>query len=512
MLSLSPVVLAQLCLQIVRSGQQLILVYVLVQAWGAASFGDWVVLMSAATFVSMSDVGMQTVLSNQCLRFSRDEDRKMLSDHVENVLGFYVLFTPLGCFLLGLLCIPPALPLILPSLQFISGTSRNLVFLSLAASFLISIPLNVLGSVYAASGEVARGIGRVSIQLIVQTLLILLCVNLHGGVLTVALTYPLAALICLIWVLFDLSGRHPDLSMRPRFAGWAWWMKQLRLGVLYFLSPFATLIFQNIPIFFAAFVVARADVVATYAVARTLVGLLRQLSVQLANAVSVEIMRRYVRGEGEKSRELFADANRFLSAMSGLLGGFILAIAPSLFSLWTQNKVGSDPKLMFVLVLTVCFAAPLYQSLALLQVGNKPFLLTVGILTQASLGCALAYGLSFFGDVTLLVLSLSLLELLMTAGIAYKAQKTFSAIDLRSIGGSYAIVLLGIVAAFVITSSMVALSPFSQSSHVNFLIASALASVPILVLFFYLGLSGLTRRQAFERLAKLRSKVRRYHM
>lgn len=513
MFSLGSVIISQLILQSLRSSQQLVLVYVLVRAWGAVSFGNWVVLMSAATFVSMSDLGVQTVLSNQCLTFSRDEDRSDLSKHVEGILGFYIVFVPVTLLILLVVSTSPAFSLLAAgATRSVADGTGNLVFLALSSSFVIAIPLNVMGSVYAARGEVARGIGRVSIQLVLQTLLILLAVGVQGSLLAVAFTYPLAALICFGWVFVDLSRRYPDLTMRPRLVDLNWLVRRLRLGFLYSVSPFAALLIQNIPVLFAGLVVASADIVAVYAVARILVGLLRQLAIQVANAVSVDIMRRFVRRDAEQSRELFVEANRFIAAMSGLLGGLMLAMAPAFIALWTQNKIGFDFPLMFTLVVTVCLGAPWYQPTALLQVGNKPRLLTIGAVLQALLGCALASGLSYFGgDFRVLVVALSAIELITNGIIAYKARKAFDVIDLSKLGASYAICGIGLIAAFTIGKSLNALFP--QTDQFDVIMSNLLASVACIFLLFYLGVSKADRILFTERFVgvmsvKIRSRMR----
>jgi O-antigen/teichoic acid export membrane protein len=498
MLSLGPVLLAQLTLQTLRSGQQLALVYLLIRAWGATYYGDWVVLMTTATFFTVFDFGIQTVLSNQCLGLSRDEDTESLSKLIGHFLGFYLLFVPTVCLLtIGVVLAFGISPLAPTSL--LTGGTRDVVFLALAFSFLFGIPLNALGSVYAARGHVAKGIGRVSIQLAIQTILLVIIIEVKSDdVIAIAMAYPISTLLCLFWVMFDISRRYPSLSLRPRMDGAFVCLRFLRLGVFYFISPFAGFLSQNVPIFFVASVVGDSKLVAAYAVIRTLVGLLRQLTIQISNAVGAEIMRRWVRRETDESQELFADANRFISAMSGLLAGFVLAVTPPFIALWTQNKISVDPRITLILVSTLCLASPTYLPIALLQVGNRPHVLTAAAMLQAGLSCLFAFVMPPDKFLYLLIL-LGLTECLISLFVTLWARAQLKLINLQKIMTSYLICGVAGGLAFGISEASLAVVP--QNGMLPFLISCLITGVPFLLLLFILGLSAQARNDILVRVS-----------
>jgi O-antigen/teichoic acid export membrane protein len=498
MLSLGSVLFAQLTLQTLRSGQQLALVYLLIRVWGPIYYGDWVVLMTTATFFTVFDFGIQTVLSNRCLALSRDEDTDNLSVLIGRFLGFYLLFVPAVCLLtIGFVLTFGISPL--ASTSSLTGGLRNFVFLALSFSFLFGIPLNALGSVYAARGNVAKGIGRVSIQLVLQTILLILIIEVKGGdVIAIALVYPVSALLCLVWVVFDISRRYPSLSLRPRMDGIFVCLGFLRLSIFYFISPFAGFLSQNVPIFFVASVVGDSKLVAAYAIARTLVGLLRQLTIQISNGVGAEIMRRWVHRETDESQELFIDANRFISAMSGVLAGFVLAVAPSFIALWTHNKISVDPRMTLILVSTLCLTSSTYLPIALLQVGNRPHILTVAAMLQAALASFFAFLMppdKFLQLLMVLGLTESLISLFVTLG----ARAQMKLISLKKLMTSYVICVLAGGLAYGISETSLAIIP--QNGMIQFLAACLIMWPPILFLLFMLGLSSQARNDVLARVS-----------
>ena len=80
------------------------------------------------------------------------------------------------------------------------------------AGALLNCPLAVLGAVYAARGEVGRGIDRVSVQVMFQIVAVFTCMAFGAGLLATAISYAGAALLSLFWVLLDISRRYPDLK------------------------------------------------------------------------------------------------------------------------------------------------------------------------------------------------------------------------------------------------------------------------------------------------------------
>lgn len=496
---LGPVVIAQLVLQLLRALQQIILLSLLIRMWEAAFYGDWVIIVTISTFFMMFDFGIQTVLSNRGIALSRDADAQRFQELVSQSLGFYAIYIPI--ILLVSVAFASAVGIeTLSRPVVLKGVEANLAFLALSFSFLLNILLNSLGAIYAARGDVAKGIERVCVQLVLQTAVVVSIVYLTDNVVAVAIAYPLSAALSIAYVVFDIGRRYPALSLRPRFDGVMSCLGALRLGAFYFINPFASYMALNIPMFYAA---ANSDshLIAAYAVIRTLVGLLRQLSVQISNAVGALIVRNAVRDDGASDhRTLYAHAGRFIGASAGVLSGYLAASAVPFASIWTGGQVHIGSWLAFIATGVFCISAPTYLPMALLQLRNRPQLLTAGIVIQVLFGTlsALILPANSFNE---LLMMLGAIECGTNVAIILAARrKGFLPETIDGMPFLYSVV--GFAAAFAVSD--LSLNLVSQNGVTAFLASSALSFVPLAALIWLLGFSEPMRR---ELLVMLRGKL-----
>jgi O-antigen/teichoic acid export membrane protein len=503
MFNLGSLLRAQLLLQSLRMAQQFSVVFMFVRLWGSAFYADWVMLSSAAMFFGIVDLGIQTALSNACLSLSRDEDIQRLSATIRESMAFYIVFTAaialfsmtaarlfnFGYFL---------------RTGVMSQTVRDVVFLLLSSSALLNIPLTVLGSVYAARGQIARGIDRVSVQVVFQTVMLTVSLFVFKSAIAAAGAYALSSALGLAWVLRDLKRRYPELSFRPDFANMWRSLAYVRTGIYYAVNPFGGLLIQYILLFFLAGLRNGSGLIAVYAATRILVGAARQLSSQIANAAAAEIFRHWVRRDKSRSKELYDVAARFIATISGVLCGFIAPTTAPFLALWTHDRVIAEPMFTATLSGSIAVLAPCLLPISLIQISNKPQILTLGTAIQAFISLVSAAACSYYFDGMILVILISAIELMMTLALAIASRSYFGFATINSLAFGYMLCGLSSLISFLITYMLT--SVIAPKSIIGIVELCGLAGLPLLLV---LGLFGLRHATWAELLTPLRRHLNR---
>jgi O-antigen/teichoic acid export membrane protein len=495
--SLRPLLRAQLTLQILRFAQQFAFVAAMVGVWGKQYYADWVVLMSAASFFTLLDFGVQTVTGNQLVACARAAARGELIKRISQATTLYVIFIPVA------LAIAAVAIFVfhvggLVTIHAVSARVRDLTLLSLGASFLLGVPLTVLGSVYAAQGSVAKGIDRVSVQVVLQTIAIAICLWARGGPLTTGLAYAAAAALSVAWVLYDLRRRYPDLAGAFNLSRPPPVLRLLSTSVFYVANPFAAAFIQNVPIFFLSSAKGGASLVAVFAISRTLVGLLRQLASQIANAIGVEIIRAHFSDDSHRCGEVYRKATRLVGGIAGLIGGALLGLSGPFIAVWTKGQIASDPFMVAALVVAVCVACPAFLASAVLQTANQPRMLTASFASQAALSCLSAVVAQHLADPRLILVLLGVSEAAASAFILYQARRRFDFLALKEVGVTYGYCL----AAGAVSWASTATAGDAVKPHnlLGLVFTGLLAGIPFLAT---IGLLAVFRRSLFTSLLKV---------
>ena len=145
--------------------------------WGREYYTDWVVIMSFAIFFTMLDFGIQPVISNNCLKLARDDKNEELSMLIGRSLSLYIIVIP-TVFLFSALIYLAAGGDGYIKTDVVSQTEKAIILFSLGLSFMMGNPIAIIGSVYAARGDVSIGIDRVSYEVLLQSILLFIILNL----------------------------------------------------------------------------------------------------------------------------------------------------------------------------------------------------------------------------------------------------------------------------------------------------------------------------------------------
>jgi O-antigen/teichoic acid export membrane protein len=354
-----------------RTAQQLLLVPILLYCWGRDVYQDWIVLFSAAGFLSFLDLGLGVYSQNVMLIAWSRNDHAAYRRHA--AIGF----------LLYAAVVASAVAILALSAAFVSWPNtlgiRSLHAIDalwtvglLAASSLVMLPLTILGAAYRARGDnaislassvfidTARGIGVAAIAL------------LGGQPVVAAWLYLIIALLGWSAIYADQYRRYGEVlrtAARPTGKEFREAVEQAGLYTLPILSTPLTL---NLPIILLGALSPIPGAAVAFTVARTYTGLLRQGIVQLAQAVGLEMARAIAGGNTLSAQRLFREGGRLFSGIAGGLAGLALVLAEPFIRFWTHGQVAYDPLLIAVFAVNIVFMAPAQSGFMFFYFTNSP--------------------------------------------------------------------------------------------------------------------------------------------
>lgn len=379
---------------LLRIVQQIVLVPILIKAWGTALYADWITISSAVALLSMLDLGMQIYFGNAMLIAWSRQDITAYRRYLGTAFALYsVVLTAVAATLIAttlLLSWPTFL-----GTRALSPQSALWTTGLLAISTLSLIPFGVVTAVYRARGDYGRG-GVWAIMVEAGRGIGLCVVAVLGGTpVACACLYLVAGLIFWIVVLFDQRRLYGEFSLCIHFPAAHELREAIAGSALYVATGVSAPIILNGPVLLLGALAASSDAVAAFSVSRTFTGFLRQVVNQLCHPIGAELARQQAVGDMPKFGQLLLSAARMVAGSAGLLAGFTVVAAGPFIHIWTAGKITYDPWLIGAFVSTIVLTAPAQVALMLFLYNNKPRVLVATYCAFAAgtlLFCALFIG------------------------------------------------------------------------------------------------------------------------
>ncbi len=380
----------------VRVVQQILLVPFFLRAWGVDLYTDWLLLNAGVAFISIFDAGLQPYFSGLLQERRVQEDipgyrraaRTALFDYCVVIVLALVAACTASFFIdwrnfLGVGTLSPG--------------AADLTLVILTANILFTLPFGIAGSLYKAHGEYDRGVifsaGNLVIQIVVP--LILLTLRQPPTILAAGMLGTSFA----AWLVLSAD-------QRLRYGPLPWGLAipnamELRTTatqcLLFTAQPVTTWLIIQGPILILGHFGAPGATVA-FATARTLVGVSRQLTLQLAYPFGFELSLLVMRGELAALRRLMDNAVMIVGIIGGLLAGFIMVVGLPIEAIWLHGRVVLEQSLIIAFALPVALTASAQTYQVVLALSNRPRLIAYASSIYAILGLAFAAGLgSYFG-------------------------------------------------------------------------------------------------------------------
>lgn len=344
--------------QALTGGQAIILVPLLIWAWGPETYARWVVLTALISHLALADLGAQNYTGNLLAANHATGDTSQFRTNLAETLSLFLL---IGLVLTIATALVTGLGLVFP----LPGLGRTLerweaiVVFSLGAYYLLlAVPGGIWSTVYRATGNFARG-AAISNAIRFLTLGVTAAgLLLRATPAALAMWTFVAGLLLTVGIVVDARRVIPECrgwlpSLRASLEG----IRHLRGGALHFwLLGLALTLNLQVPVLIAAWYGTPLDV-AVFATHRTLVGLLTYVTVVVQGPALPELTFLWSQARTRMLADAVSALVTGLTAATGLAAGALWIGAQWFYPLWTGGALAINPLLLALLSIQMVMAA-----------------------------------------------------------------------------------------------------------------------------------------------------------
>ena len=390
---------------------QLGTVPLLLRAWGAAKYGDWLLLSAIPSYLSLSDLGFgDASATDMTLRVSSGDRDGALRTFQSS----WVLLTAVSLLIL-LLAVPltwfvPWQPWL--HLSSLSSKNAELIILVLALYTVITQQMGILQSGFWCEGNYATGLFWSNILRLTEVTLATIVGLRTGDLLTVSFTYLATRIVGTIGYRYVLRVRSPWIRFGVRHAEWKI-VKSLVAPAFGFLGIPAgqAITGQGFTLIIGATLGPLA--VTAFSTLRTLTRVNFQAINMIAIPIWPEFSAAFGRGDIPLARILHRRAYQFALGFSLLGASLLWFFGPWAYHLWTRNSLPLEMSCFRVLIAVTLLNSLWYTSSIVAMSTNAHSRIAAVFV----LGCFVSLGLAWFltpiFGVTGAAISLLLIDVLM---------------------------------------------------------------------------------------------------
>lgn len=324
---------------------------VLLHAWGAARYGDWLLLSAIPSYLALSDLGLSNASgSDMAMRVAANDRQGAL----ETFQSSWVLVTlvSLAALLVGVASawwIPWSQWLKLSSL---SSKEAAEVILLLASQIVLCQQCGIAESGYRSDGRYAAGQFWGLMLRLGDATSGIVAALLGGGVLAVACATVAARAVGTIAYVLLLRRLSPWIRHGFRFVRVATIRRMAGPALGFMTMPLGFALSQQGLLLVIGAKLGPVAVV-SFATLRTLSRLTYQLNNVVKNALWPELSRAFGASDLALVRRLHRYACQASLGVSILGGATLWILGPSIYQLWIHQKVAFNPACFHVLLLAV---------------------------------------------------------------------------------------------------------------------------------------------------------------
>ncbi|MFN6934345.1 MAG: lipopolysaccharide biosynthesis protein [Tsuneonella sp.] len=340
---------------------RIFLAAILIRFWGTEGFSDWTTIVSAAGIVLIAEFGFQQFVGNQLLKAHFRERSRAF----DRLVGWAV-FTSLaiGLFVTVVIALV-AVWTPLASLLHLYDAEFVPALLILCVSNMLKVVRGPILQVYRGLGEFHSFIWADARATMASVLLAIAAVMLDAGVIVVAAIYLLATFVASIaWSLRDIARRFPHVRFRPLLPGWRPTARGLLALRWYGLFFVLSTVMQSAPILIIAMLGMSGQLLASFAVERTLVNFVRTVAFGISNAAGAELSVLNIRGNADGFLRGLRLLGRLNSCLAALAVSGLYLFNDTIVRAWTGQANLATPAVLALLLIPAIAVAP---ALALQQ-------------------------------------------------------------------------------------------------------------------------------------------------
>lgn len=457
---------------IVRLGA-LFLVPLYLRYWSTSRYGEYLALSAVVSYFASLDIGMQQAAINRMTQAYAKGDLEEYRSVQHTALAFYLALA------IGGTCLAAIIFQVMPvsrwiGLKLTTPATARLVLLVLAAYFVWSMPMRLIGATYQTRGNLARSQWIANAQQILAVLLCGVVVVFGGGLVATASVQLLTVPVVVGFVLFELWHRYPGCFPGVTFARVSVLKELARPSLLFALLLVANLIaFQGSTLLISATLGSIAVVLLS--VSKAIIDVIRQALYSITLALCPEFARMEALGQWRELRR----AHRLIVAATATI---TLALAadvwyegPQIITLWTHGRVEPNVMLLRLFLVFLVLQTPWAASSTVATATNRHQTQAVGYFVAAIVGIAVITALVRYLGIWAVPVGLSVGEALGCYHFVIKA-------TCRLIGEPYAAFAARFWLGFVAVAAAVLATAWAVHSTIAGLTVARWALMGVLTL------------------------------
>lgn len=370
----------------VKLFNQLLLVPFYISFWNIDLYGDWIVISAISSFFSMSDIGLNSVTSNQ-FTISYAGDRSQCRDLLTNNYVIVILVATIS--LLGSVGYVSFFDITKNlGLNELGRWDASYIFVMLIVKVFLSMGGSIRNAIYRANSKTDRGVYVSNIGIMAESVLILVSLVLRLNMCVMVTLYILPQLFLAIFRVFDTQRMykyHFSLSNINTSI-----LKSIFIPSLTFMGfPLGNaIVYQGFTLVVNRFLGAEA--VVSFNTTRTMCNFMRQLLITTQQAVWPEYSRAYGLGDIVRMRQLHRKAFSISTIGGVALSVCLLIFGPFVYGIWTQGMIPFDYPLVIAFLVVLLADNTWNTSSVCLIATNKHSIIGIGYTITALLSISVA--------------------------------------------------------------------------------------------------------------------------
>ena len=371
-------------------------------AHGLETYGEWIALSAAVTYLSSLNSGIQNYANNQMtIHFNRNEVDEAKAVQASALIMILSLIAIITVASLAILFLPVGQWL---HLKYIDSSSASWTVVLLALAFVTNWLFSMLANSFMAIGQLHRGTNWMNAQRLISVLLLSIFLWHRASFPMLALVQFIVMAFFTVFVMLDLRINAPTLLPSLRYGSLTKIRSLIRPSAMFVLFAISGLLLWQGPVIIIQMTLGPAAL-AIFSLTRVAFNMSRQLLVVLTFAIGQEITILIGSRDWKRLYRLYDLSERVVLAMITTVSVGTLLLCPFLFTIWLHKQSIYNPTLCLLMAIISSVMAIKEHKTQFQQSSNRHQRLSIFALgAYVVMSILSAILLPIYGVVSLLVI------------------------------------------------------------------------------------------------------------
>ncbi|MCE4566488.1 MATE family efflux transporter [Maribellus sp. CM-23] len=391
---------------------QIILVPFFLRYWGTDLYSDWLVISAFSTFLLMTDLGLNTVISNQ---FSLEYSRGNISMCTKLLLNNIFFIISIGIIILSSIIISARFVDISKffDLHVLESDIALKIILALSLMVFLNMLNGSLNAIYRARSLASRGVIFDNLTRLIEVMILFTGIVAKWNILFIVWIYVIPKFVLLFLKYADAQKffkfkikfyNNLDLSLLKQFVKPSIFFMSFPVGNAIIIQGYTLLVNK----FFGA-----SDLV-LFTTTRTMVNFIKTAMGSIATAVWPEFTLAFGKKDYSKVRKIHRLSVAISFTIAILISIFLIFFGEWIYTIWTNGAIVFDRKLMLAFILVLITNNFWYSSSVTLMATNNHLRLGLYYILTSILAIGIARSIVQFNSLIYLVLSLLIMDTILS--------------------------------------------------------------------------------------------------